>query len=172
MTDENAALGPLAGFAGRWAGGGEGHYPTIDDFTYEEEIEFSGDGRPFLTYLSRTWAPVRSRPMHTETGFLRNVGGGEAELLVTQPTGFTEIHRGAVETSGAVGTAEVVQAGSGSVVFAPEQLHIARTPGAKPVHGVRRRFTVDGDRLSYALWMAHADTPMTHHLSAVLRRRG
>ncbi|GAA4807349.1 FABP family protein [Tomitella cavernea] len=167
MSDENAArdlLGPLAGFAGRWVGGGEGHYPTIDDFTYEEEIEFSGDGRPFLTYLSRTWAPGRSRPMHTETGFLRNVGGGEAELLVTQPTGFTELHRGAVEPDDA--------AQGGSVVFAPEQLHIARSPGAKPVHCVRRRFTVDGDGLSYELWMAHADTPMTHHLSAVLRRHG
>ncbi|QDQ96601.1 FABP family protein [Tomitella fengzijianii] len=164
MSEEktpHGVLGPLAGFAGRWAGGGEGHYPTIDDFAYEEEIDFSWDGRPFLTYLSRTWAPGRARPMHTETGFLRAVGGGEAELLVTQPTGFTEIHRGPAESGG-----------PGDAVFAPEQLHIAGSPDAKPVHGVRRRFTVDGDTLTYELWMAHADTPMTHHLSAALHRRG
>lgn len=148
-------LGPLAAFAGRWDGGGSGHYPTIDDFSYEEEIEFDWDGRPFLTYRSRTWSPGRSRPMHTETGFLRRVGPDGAELLVTQPTGFTELHRGEVRDG----------------VFAPSQLSIAVSPDAKPVHEVRRRFTVAGADLGYELWMAHAATPLTHHLSARLRRR-
>jgi len=148
-------LGPLADFAGRWEGGGSGHYPTIEDFSYEEEIEFAWDGRPFLRYLSRTWSPGRARPMHTETGFLRRIGDDGAELLVTQPTGFTELHRGDVRDGR----------------FAPVQWSIVASPDAKPVHEVRRRFTVEGPELGYDLWMAHADTPLTHHLRARLRRR-
>ncbi|MDN5758207.1 MAG: FABP family protein [Tomitella sp.] len=154
QTDDlDSALGPLAPFAGRWIGGGEGHYPTIDDFSYEEEIDLAWDGRPFLTYVSRTWSPGRAKPMHTENGFLRRAGEA-VELLITQPTGFAELHRGPV-----VGG-----------VFAPEQLSLARSPDAKPVHSVRRTLTVAGDHFSYEFSMAHGDTPMTHHLSGRLHR--
>jgi len=31
---------------------------------------------------------------------------------------------------------------------------------------------LDGGTLVYDLWMAHADTPLTHHLHAELRREG
>lgn len=150
-------LGELAPFAGRWVGGGEGHYPTIDDFTYEEEIHFTAPpGKPFLTYLSRTWKPGRTQPMHTENGYLRPSGDGAVELLVSQPTGFVEIQRGPL----ADGVLEL-------------NMHtLAAAPTAKPVTEIRRRLAVDGDRLSYDLWMAHGPTPLTHHLHAELRRAG
>ncbi|MFC4603935.1 FABP family protein [Rhodococcus kronopolitis] len=148
-------LGSLASFAGRWVGGGDGHYPTIDDFSYEEEIEFTATpGKPFLGYRSRTWSPGRGRPMHTENGYLRRAAGEAVELLVSQPTGFVEVHRGEVRDG----------------VLELTQLTLSASPDAKPVHEIRRRLVVDGDELRYDMWMSHAQTPMTHHLQARLQR--
>jgi hypothetical protein len=142
-------------FVGTWIGGGAGHYPTIDDFEYEEEVEFTAlPGKPFLAYRSRTWSPARERPLHTENGYLRPTGGGVVELLVSQPTGFVEIQRGPLT--------------DGVLDFTLHSL--AASPDAKPVHDVRRRYVVEGDVLSYDVWMAHAETPLTHHLKAQLHR--
>jgi len=150
-----APLGDLAAFAGRWAGAGSGHYPTIDDFTYDEEIELAPSGKPFLFYRSRTRKPGGGMPMHTETGYLRRAGGA-VELLVAQPTGFVEIHRATLS--------------DGVLDFASHALDAS--PDAKPVHEIRRRFELreDGSVLAYDMWMAFDDVPMTHHLHAELRR--
>ncbi|GAA4756827.1 FABP family protein [Gordonia alkaliphila] len=145
---------PLAAFAGVWRGAGEGHYPTIDDFTYTEEIELSPvPGKPFLFYRSRTKAGDDGRPLHTETGYLRPAGD-LVELLIAQPTGFVEIQRAAL-VDGVLDFTEVT---------------LGASPDAKDVHAVRRRFVLDGDTLSYDMWMSFADVPMTHHLRAALQR--
>ncbi len=154
MDETGDPLAELRIFEGTWVGDGHGHYPTIDDFSYEEEVEFTATpGKPFLAYRSRTWSPGRERPMHTESGYLRRAGRN-VELLVSQPTGFVEIQRGEIE--------------SGVLDLTP--VLVAASPDAKPVHAIRRRFTVAADVLSYDLWMAHADTPLTHHLQAELHR--
>lgn len=145
---------PLAAWAGTWTGSGRGFYPTIEDFEYEEEITLVPTGRPFLLYTSRTWAPGRTRPMHTETGYLRVTDGGAVELLLTQPTGINELHR--AEPTG------------DELDFA--MVDLGRSPEAKTVHATRRRWRLIGDRLAYDFWMSHADTPMTHHLEAELDR--
>lgn len=150
-----APLGDLTAFAGRWVGGGSGHYPTIDDFAYDEEIELAPSGKPFLFYRSRTRKPGGSMPMHTETGYLRRAGDG-VELLVAQPTGFVEIHRATLS--------------DGVLDFVSHALDAS--PDAKPVHEIRRRFELleGGTVLAYDMWMAFDAVPMTHHLRAELRR--
>ncbi|MBM4600987.1 FABP family protein [Rhodococcus hoagii] len=150
-----APLGDLTAFAGRWVGGGSGHYPTIDDFAYDEEIELAPSGKPFLFYRSRTRKPGGGMPMHTETGYLRRAGDG-VELLVAQPTGFVEIHR--------------VTLSDGVLDFVSHALDAS--PDAKPVHEIRRRFELleGGTVLAYDMWMAFDAVPMTHHLRAELRR--
>lgn len=155
QTDPLAPLGDLAAFAGRWVGEGSGHYPTIDDFAYAEEIELAPSGKPFLFYRSRTRKPGGGQPMHTETGYLR-LADGVVELLVTQPTGFVEIHRGELADGVLDLTAHV----------------LAASPAAKPVHEIRRRFHLAeaGSVLAYDIWMAFDDVPLTHHLRAELRR--
>ena len=47
---------------------------------------------------------------------------------------------------------------------------VGRTATAKPVTEVERRFTVDGDVLTYTVAMAAMGLPLTHHLAAILRR--
>ena len=48
-------LAHLTWLIGRGVGVGTGHYPTIEDFRFGQEVSFSTDGRPFLTYWSRSW---------------------------------------------------------------------------------------------------------------------
>ena len=157
MTDApplHEALGPVAGLVGTWRGRGEGHYPTIEDFAYLEEVTFGHVGKPFLAYHQRTRHADTGQPLHTEAGYLR-LPDGAPELVMAQPTGITEVYTGTW--------------GDGVLDLRCDTP--GRTPSARPVHALRRRFTLDGDTLSYDLWMAHDDTPETHHLHATLHRQ-
>lgn len=150
----HAALAPLAGWLGTFEGEGRGDYPTIEPFTYRERVTFGHVGKPFLTYEQRTWHPRTGAPMHAEVGYLRVVDGPRVELVLAHPTGIVEVEEGDLDGA--------------SLHLA--SLVVGRTTTAKPVHAVRRALTLDGDTLRYDLWMAHADTPETHHLSARLHR--
>jgi len=152
------ALGALAGLIGVWRGTGEGHYPTIAPFTYREEVTFGHDGRPVLRYAQRTWRTDADTPMHVEAGYLRAPVDGTAELIVAQPTGLAE-----------VATLEVRDEG-GALVLDGARAPLLRTSSAKEVLDVRRRFLLEGDRLSYDLWMTTAGSVDEHHLRAVLHR--
>ena len=71
------------------SGVGTGQYPTIEDFRFGQEVVFSTDGRPFLTYLSRSWLlddeGNRVRPLATEAGFWRPRPGNEIEMTLVAP---------------------------------------------------------------------------------------
>jgi hypothetical protein len=152
------SLGPLARLVGTWRGEGEGAYPTIDSFTYREEIVFAHDGRPVLSYRQRTWRSDADQPMHAESGFLRGQIDGRAELMVAQPTGFSE-----------VATLVIVEDGD-TLTLDGGRSPVQRSPSAKAVEDVRRRFRIVGDELHYDLWMTYAGHEDVHHLRAVLRR--
>jgi hypothetical protein len=147
-------LEPLAALIGRWKGEGRGAYPTIDDFTYQEEVAFSHSGKPFLAYTQRTWALDDGRPLHSEAGYLRPQPGGRVELVLAQPAGIVEVHQGTV---------------SGGHVALASTL-VARTPSAKDVEAVRRILDVDVDSLRYVVEMAAMGRPLQHHLAAELHR--
>lgn len=66
------AVKPIAWLVGKWvAESGKGHYPTIQPFTYCEEIDFTSVGQPLINYTARSWHPEKKNPMHLESGFLR-----------------------------------------------------------------------------------------------------
>lgn len=149
-------LVPVAALLGTWKGEGAGSYPTIDDFTYTEEITFTDVGKPFLHYVQRTWAPTGA-PMHTETGYLRLTGGGAAEFVLAQPTGQTELCEGTVL---AEADALVLEFGS----------RVHNSAGAKQVDTTRRRYEITGDRITTTFAMAAVGRPLTHHLRSELHR--
>ncbi|KAA0919379.1 FABP family protein [Dietzia sp. ANT_WB102] len=149
-------LSPVAALLGTWKGEGAGSYPTIDDFTYTEEITFTDVGKPFLHYVQRTWGPTGS-PMHTETGYLRVPGDGTVEFVLAQPTGQTELCEGAV-----VAEADTL------VLDLQSRVHNSAT--AKQVDSTHRRYEVIGDRITTTFAMAAVGQPLTHHLASELRR--
>ncbi|MEX1177011.1 MAG: FABP family protein [Nitriliruptor sp.] len=162
----HATLEPLAGLLGSFTGEGRGEYPTIEPFAYRETVTFGHVGKPFLAYTQRTSHLATGAPMHAESGYLRvvpaSVAGGHAslELVLAHPTGIVEVEEGPLGREG------------GTLVLELATTTVAGTATAKDVRALRRRFVLDGDRLSYEVAMAHADTPMTHHLAAVLHRDG
>lgn len=150
---------PLRAFVGRWEGAGAGEYPTIEPFTYVEEIVIAPvAGKPLLSYRSGTRHPSTGAPMHAESGWLRPVGDDVVELVVAQGPGLVEVAEGLFEADDH----------GGELVL--ESTLLAGTTTAKQVTAVERRYRVSGDRLEYDLAMAAVGLPMTHHLRAALHR--
>lgn len=147
-------LRPLAPLLGTWTGSGAGEYPTIDPFTYTEELTFTNIGKPFLLYMQKTWSPTGA-PMHTETGYLRMPALDVVELILAQPTGQTELLEGtwAAEGDGF----RIVLDGA-----------IVNSASAKTVDATKRAYTLRPGSLSTMFAMAAVGVPMKHHLASTL----
>lgn len=152
----NASLIPLLG---TWVGPGEGAYPTIASFSYEETLVFSHVGKPFLALQQRTVERVSGAPLHAESGYLRPQGDDTVEVVLSQPSGVAEIHVGRVDETEAGVEIDVSSVG----------VHTA--PSAKLVSQTRRRYVVEGPTLTCDFWMAAMGEPLTHHLASVLTRQ-
>jgi hypothetical protein len=159
------AVQPLAFLLGTWHGLGVVGYPTIEGSRYEQEIVFAHDGRPFLSYSSRSWLiddeGQRVRPAASEVGWWRP--GAEprsVEVMLAHHTGIVEVY-------------------VGEVVFNKVELAtdlVARTETAKEVAGLKRLYGLVGGEegtprdLAYAIDMAAVGQPLQAHLSARLVR--
>ena len=149
---------PLSPLLGVWRGRGAGHYPTIDDFDYLEEISFGHVGKPFIAYGQKTRDASTELPLHAEHGYYRPDAAGGIELVIAQPSGIVEIHTGSVEP-----TDEGVELRLATV-------QVATSPAAKHVSAVERSISVVGDTLTYDLSMAAVGLELQHHLTATLQR--
>ena len=149
-------LQPLAFLLGTWRGSGKGAYPTIEDFSYEEEATFTHTGRSFLVYLQKTWDPATRRPMHSETGFLRMLEDGRVEAVISHAFGIAEVSEGVVDANALETTSR----------------SLTSTGTAKSVEVVSRRIEVSGDELHYAVGMAFGGHTLQGHLEATLHRVG
>ncbi|MGW6408823.1 FABP family protein [Streptomyces vinaceus] len=154
-------LKPVLHLLGRWRGSGAGEYPTLEqDFRYEQEITFSHDGRPFLRYESRAWlvdgTGTALRPSGRESGWWRILPDASVEVVLAHPTGIVETYVGRV--------------GGTEVEMSTDT--VARTPKAKEVTAMRRRYAFGDGELTIEQDMAAMGQPLTHHLRARLRRYG
>ncbi len=147
---------PIAFLIGTWVGQGAGEYPTIESFTYGEELRFwTVSGKPHLAYTQRTWILADGRVSHAEMGFWRPQDDGRRiEIVLSHPTGVAEIAEGTINDQ----------------VLELETTSIGRTTTAKEVTTLRRRYEVEGDALRYDLWMAAVGQPISHHLVGELHR--
>ncbi len=165
-TPDGAPAGDLAAWAGTWSGTGRGTYPTIEPFTYREELVLALTPKPFLRYESRTWAETGPQapgtPLHSETGWWRWVGDGTVELVIAIPTGHLEL---------GVGT---LQRAPGGWRLEAASATVVNSPTAKQVDALVRRFELDPGAgvLRYTLDMAAVGVETTRHLTAQLRRDG
>ena len=146
-------LEPLAFLLGTWTGSGDGHYPTIEDFHYVEEVNFWHWGTPVIGYSQRTRSPG-GEPLHGEMGYWRPVADGAIEVVLAHPFGLVEVQAGRLEETR----------------IELESLSTVGTPTAKDVTRVRRTLEVAGNEMVYDLEMAAVGHPLTHHLQARLTR--
>lgn len=161
------ALLPLSWLIGRWAGVGLGQYPSIEDFRFAQEVAFWTDGRPFLSYTSRTWLldddGNQVKPLATESGFWRPQPGNRLEVTMAHPTGYSEIWYGHVEVTSLEPTHV-----TGARIEMRTDL-VARTESAKDYSAGHRLYGLVGGELMWTFDMAAMGHELQNHLSARLK---
>ena len=158
MPDLHPGIAAVAPLLGTWSGAGRGDYPTIEPFSYLEEVAFAHTGKPFLTYTQRTRSEA-GQPLHAETGYLRTLSPPRIELILAHPTGITEIDEGTITER------------DGGLYIEVHSTTIGLSAAAKDVMALRRSITVRGDELHYTVQMAAVGQPLVHHLTATLHRQ-
>lgn len=153
-------VAPLAWLIGTWRGTGQGDYPTIDGFTFGQEMSFQQDGRPFISYVSRSWILDAEgnvvREAAQETGFFRPQEDRSLEVVMAHNTGFVEIWAGQLHES--------------QPRFEIVTDAVARTGTAKEYAGGTRLYGyVEGD-LMYAFDMAAMGEELQPHTWGRLQR--
>ena len=149
----------VAWLLGTWQGGGDGDYPTIEKFQFNQDLFFTHDGRPFFHYMSRAYIVdeqgEKVRDAAIETGFLRPKADGHFEFLLSHNTGFVEIYLGEVDGA-------KLEMSTDAVV---------RTESAKEYTAGRRLYgLVEGD-LWFAYDMAAMGQELQPHLWGKLIRQ-
>lgn len=156
----NQVLLAVLPLVGRWSGFGNGvTLATGEEFRYAQRVSLAHDGRPFLSYESRTWLlnPDGSvlRAAFRETGFLR-MGSGPDELELVLAT--------------AVGIVEVFTGVAGDSRWELASIGVGFTRSAKSVAGERRLYALTGEQLGYVQELALTPGNYRPHLNATLNR--
>ncbi len=154
MAELHPVCEPLAFLLGTWRGTGTGVYPSIEDFSYGEEVSFTHAGKPFVAYAQKTKDAETGLPLHAEAGYLRPQGDGRVELVLVQPSGIVELLEGTVEGCEVQLTSTAVHG----------------TASAKPVTATERRFWLDGEALRSSVAMAAMGLELQHHVASEMYR--
>ena len=155
----HADLNPLAWLVGTWRGKGRGEYPNIEAFEFAQEVVFNHDGRPLLSYYSRSWIVDAQgeivRPGGSETGFWRIKPSNVLEVVISHSTGISE---------GWVGTFD-----GPKIQLVMDQGYSA--PTAKIVTAGVRLYGLVAGELFYAYDMAAEGQELQAHIWSSLERQ-
>ncbi|GFO31540.1 THAP domain-containing protein 4 [Plakobranchus ocellatus] len=149
----NDALKPLAWLFGKWRGEqGRGKYPTIQDFSYTEEAEFSPIGmQPNVEFKLYSFKPDTNAPMHRETGFVKiKPGTNHIAFVAAHNLGVIDIQEG--EVSGQ--ELNVTSHSVGRTTFNKDPI----------VKVTKRRLKRINDELELVMEMETDKTELTEHL--------
>jgi hypothetical protein len=159
-------LATLGWLVGRWGGIGEGQYPTMAPFRYEQVVEFASDGRPFLEYRAVSWIVdeqnQRLAPHATESGYVRPLPENALEMMLAHPTGRVEVWVGHIEVT-AITDARVTGARIEMTTDA-----VVRTETGEDVSAGHRLLGLVDGRLLTTFDMAAAGHPLSNHLAVAL----
>lgn len=152
------ALEPIKFLIGTWHSlRAKGHFPEINDFSYDETITFEEIGQPLLNFKSVS--KIGQRPMHLESGFLKiNPGTSQLSFLVSHNFGICTIEEGRVEgTTVQLESTDIIRASS------------AKEPS---VTKLRRSMTlIDENQLEIRTDMSTSRVhELTNHLVVVYRK--
>eukprot|EP01062_Namystynia_karyoxenos_P031474 TRINITY_DN23360_c0_g1_i2.p1 TRINITY_DN23360_c0_g1~~TRINITY_DN23360_c0_g1_i2.p1 ORF type:complete len:186 (+),score=55.60 TRINITY_DN23360_c0_g1_i2:67-558(+) len=145
---------------GTWRGRGQGSFPTMKSFEYEEEVTYAHPTplRPVVSYRSRTW---RNKP---DTGERQPMHGEDGWLVLADEQGTV---KGAVAHS--FGLAETTR---GTATSASLELRSTDLPHADKVTAVIRTagLAPDGTLRTSVHMATQTVTEPTQHLVATLTR--
>jgi hypothetical protein len=149
----------MKSFIGLWAGKGQGEFPTMDPFDYDETLEIEGaKGFPLLVFQQMGLVTTTGRPSHFEVGLIKVLTDGTIELGDIGNGMRAEIMKGTVTEKDEITTLDLV-----STAFANDPRMIAS----------RGVFVLKGDVLFYHMYMKTntTDQPKEHlHLRTTLSR--
>ncbi len=168
-----AKMDLLAGvLEGTYRGEGKGYYPTIQPFTYTEEVVFARLGdKPVFSYSQRT-RNAEGVGLHAESGFLRVFPDHAVEFIIASPTGLAEVEHGKVYVDDTGVVRIDVESGQETKEGGRGIMRADRNKEPKTLMVVRR-FHLDrvSGVLRYTLLMSTSTTPkLTPHLECTMKK--
>ncbi|TDQ55199.1 nitrobindin family protein [Actinorugispora endophytica] len=166
-------LARLSFLLGRWEGVGVAGYEGTEEFQFGQEVEFTHEGHPYLSYRSRVWRLNEDgslgEPVTSESGYWRvrlgetaeqstpDKPGVHLEVLLSHPEGFNEVYLGTIFANRVeIHTDVVLRTETG----------LAATGG----HRLYGLFGDDRETLGYAWDLAADGHELQSYMSAQLKR--
>ncbi|MGC8472936.1 MAG: heme-binding beta-barrel domain-containing protein [Candidatus Dormibacteria bacterium] len=153
-SDVQALLAPFRSWLGAWEGEGSGRW-SDPPFRYRERLVLQAvPDRAVVTWDQRTEVLDTGDLSHSERGYLRLLQGGEVELVLAIPAGYTEIQVGRLRGE--------------TLVLSPGALGV--TPSARRLDRVGRRLQLEDSVLVHEILIAVGDAHPAPHVLSRLRR--
>ncbi|XP_068136716.1 peroxynitrite isomerase THAP4 isoform X2 [Hyperolius riggenbachi] len=156
----NPAVASLAWMLGTWVSDppGEGEFPSIPSFRYNEEVVISHVGQPMLNFMACSSNAESGKPMHRECGFIRvKPGTNQVAFICAQNIGIVEVEEGVVEGEQLTLTSHSVG-----------RMSFAKDPHVQQVSRIFR-LTPEG-KLEQIVSMATSTQAMAHHLRVTYKK--
>ncbi len=162
-------LEPLLWLKGSWTGKGFGQFPTIEDFVYEDEMEFEVDpvgyrDEPLILFEEKAWVFEGDKRIfkHWETGYFKPTNDGRVHFYVCHNTGRVEV---------SYGTFSELNRDKRSFKLVLESDYVRNEEGLKKTLSSTRAFTFKDNMLEAAQAMSTEDLPANaSHLKSLMHR--